>query len=193
MSKANLKWDRMAPLVRLFAIVWTEPDEQKVPPCVPGPAHPCLHHHLLDQHACRWALLRPPWRASSLCSGDKSYVLLFLTSTPNFAIICPIFYEQLYQHFAVKLAVSHKKGEILPRHIPPPPLTTDHLLEVLIGFSFCNLCRVSNKSSPWLFNSVSSYPEVRTAAGRVFSRGGTVQVRPVMIMGLVFISVFKKS
>ena len=96
-------------------------------------------------------------------------------------------------NWTIESAVSHKKGEILPRHIPSPPLTTSHLLEVLIGVCFCSLCRVSNKSSPWLFNSVSSYPEVRTAAGRVFSRGGTVQVRPVMIMGLLCISVSKKS
>ena len=65
-------------------------------------------------------------------------VILFLTSIPNFSIISPIFYEQLYEHVAVESAVSHKKGEILPRHIPSPPLTTGHLLEVLIGVCFCN-------------------------------------------------------
>ena len=40
-------------------------------------------------------------------------VILFLTSIPNFSIISPIFYKQLYEHVAVESAVSYKTSQEL--------------------------------------------------------------------------------
>ena len=120
-------------------------------------------------------------------------VILFLTSIPNFAIISPIFYKQLYEHVTVESAVSHKKRwNTASAH----PTTSSHHWPSSWGAYWCLFLQflVSSKQKfPLIIQIGVQLSGSSNGCRPSVLKGGHRSGSPVMIMGLVFISVSKKS